>query len=76
MTWYFNSSEVSRESNQELIADGQNASWEYNEAGPKPEIWNLEVGLSDNNEQVSIEHLVTISYRLDESAANPFPSEN
>lgn len=76
VTWYFNSSEVSRESNQELIADGQNASWEYNEAGPKPEIWNLEVGLSDNNEQVSIEHLVTISYRLDESAANPFPSEN
>ena len=76
VTWYFNSSEVSRQSNQELIADGQDASWAHNEAGPKPEIWNLEVSLSDNNESVNIEHLVMISYRLDESAANPFPSEN
>ena len=76
VTWYFNGSEVSRQSNQELIADGQDASWTHNEVGPKPEIWNLDVSLSDNNENVNVEHIVTISYRLDESPANPFPSEN
>ena len=74
VTWYLNGSEVSRESNPENLGDGQTAPWSYNEIGPSPETWTLEVGLNHNNEQVNIEHNVSIKYSADESSPNPMPT--
>ena len=74
VTWYLNSSEVSRESNPENLGDGQTAPWSHNEIGPTAETWTLEVGLNHNNEQVNIEHSVSIKYSADESSPNPMPT--
>ena len=74
VTWYLNSSEVFRESNPENLGDGQTAPWPHNEIGPSPETWTLEVGLNHDNEQVNIEHNVSIKYSADESSVNPMPT--
>ena len=74
VTWYLNGSEISRESNPENLGDGQTAPWSHNEIGPSSETWTLEVGLNHNNEQVNIEHNVSIKYSADESSPNPMPT--
>lgn len=74
VTWYLNSSEVSRESTPENLGDGQTAPWVYKEIGPSPEAWTLEVGLNHENEQVNINHNVSIKYSADESSVNPMPT--
>jgi hypothetical protein len=74
VTWYLNGSEVSRESNSENLGEGQTASWNHNEIGPLPETWTLEVGLNHDQENVDIEHSVSIKYSADESSPNPLPT--
>ena len=75
VTWYLNGSESQSQSGQEQIADGQNAQWTHNELSPKAETWTLEVGLSQTNEQVNIDHDITISYDDQQSSPNPLPTE-
>ena len=74
VTWYLNGSEVSRESNPENLGEGQTASWNHNEIGPLPETWTLEVGLNHDQENVDVEHTVSIKYGTDESSPNPMPT--
>ena len=74
VTWYLNGSEVSRESSPETLGEGQTASWNHNEIGPLPETWTLEVGLNHDQENVDIEHNVSIKYSADESSPNPMPT--
>ena len=74
VTWKLTSSEVTRESPPEQLGDGQDASWLHNEIGPSPETWKLDVELNHNNEQVNINHNVSIKYSADESSPNPMPT--
>ena len=74
VTWKLTSSEVERESQPEQLGDGQDASWLHNEIGPSPEIWKLDVELNHNEEQVNIDHNVSIKYNADESSPNPLPT--
>ena len=74
VTWYLNGSEVSRESSPETLGEGQTTSWNHNEIGPLPETWTLEVGLNHDQENVDIEHNVSIKYSADESSPNPMPT--
>lgn len=74
VTWKLTSNEVTRESPPEQVGDGQDASWLHNEIGPSPEVWKLDVELNHNEEQVNIEHTVSIKYSADESSPNPMPT--
>jgi len=74
VTWYLNGSEVSRESSPETLGEGQTTPWSHNEIGPLPETWTLEVGLNHDQENVDIEHSVSIKYSADESSPNPLPT--
>ena len=74
VTWKLSSSNVTKESSPEQLGDGQDASWLHNEIGPSPETWKLDVELNHNNEQVNINHNVSIKYNADESSPNPMPT--
>jgi len=74
VTWKLSSSNVTKESPPEQLGDGQDASWLHNEIGPSAETWKLDVELNHNNEQVNINHTVSIKYSADESSPNPMPT--
>ncbi len=74
VTWKLTSTNVTKESTPEQLGDGQDATWLHNEIGPSPETWKLDVELNHNNEQVNIEHTVSITYSDDESSPNPMPT--
>jgi len=74
--WLLTGEGVSRESGKEQIADGQNAQWMHNELNIGKQIWSLDVELSSSDEQVNIDHEVTITYNDEESNPNPLPTEN
>ena len=74
VTWKLSSNNVTKESPPEQLGDGQDANWLHNEIGPSPETWKLDVELNHNNEQVNINHSVSIKYSADESSPNPMPT--
>ena len=67
---------VERSSGQEQIADGQNAQWMHDEFNVGTQIWALDVELSNTDEQVNVDHEVTITYNDEESSPNPLPTES
>jgi len=76
VTWrLLNSTDaVATESAPEQIGDGQDANWMYNQYFIEPGTWKLEVDVSaegNGDEQVSVDHTVTIAYVADESVPNP-----
>ncbi|MDA9254541.1 hypothetical protein N9P14_00495 [Candidatus Poseidoniaceae archaeon] len=76
VTWrLLNSTDaVATESAPEQIGDGQDASWMYNQYFIEPGTWKLEVDVTaegDGDEQVNVDHIVTIAYVADESIPNP-----
>ena len=73
--WILNGEGVQRESGQEQIADGQNAQWLHDEFNPSKQTWSLDVELTGNDEQVNIDHDVTITYNDEESSPNPLPTQ-
>ena len=73
--WIFTGEGVQRESGQEQIADGQNAQWLHDEFNPSKQTWSLDVELTGNDEQVNIDHDVTITYNDEESNPNPLPTQ-
>ena len=73
--WILNGEGVQRESGQEQIADGQNAQWLHDEFNPSKQTWSLDVELTGNDEQVNIDHDVTITYNDEESNPNPLPTQ-
>jgi len=76
VTWrLLNSTDaIATESPPEQIGDGQDASWTHNQYFIEPGTWKLEVDVTaegNGNEQVDVDHTVTIAYVADESAPNP-----
>jgi len=76
VTWrLLNSTDaIATESAPEQIGDGQDASWMYNQYFIEPGTWKLEVDVTaegSGDEQVNVEHTVTIAYVADESTPNP-----
>ena len=76
VTWrLLNSTDaVATESAPEQIGDGQDASWMYNQYFIEPGTWKLEVDVTaegNGDEQVNVDHTVTIAYVADESIPNP-----
>ena len=76
VTWrLLNSTDViAAESPPEQIGDGQDANWLHNQNFIEAGTWKLEVDVSaegDGNEQVNVDHLVSIVYVEDESTPNP-----
>ena len=63
------------ESPPEQLADGQEGTWTHNEFAPMAGVWTLEVGLNQDQENVDVSHIVTIAYAAEESATNPFPTD-
>lgn len=76
VNWILTGEGVTRESGQEQIADGQNAQWIHDEFNVGTQIWALDVELSNTDEQVNIDHEVTITYNNEESNPNPLPTES
>ena len=75
VNWLLSGEGVERDSGQEQIADGQNAQWIHDEFNPGKQSWSLDVELSGNDEQVNIDHDVTITYDGEESNPNPLPTQ-
>ena len=76
VTWrLLNSTDaIATESAPEQIGDGQDASWMHNQYFIEPGTWKLEVDVTaegDGDEQVTVDHTVTIAYVADESVPNP-----
>ena len=76
VTWrLLNSTDViAAESPPEQVGDGQDANWLHNQNFIEAGTWKLEVDVSaegDGNEQVNVDHLVSIVYVEDESTPNP-----
>ena len=76
VTWrLLNSTDaVATESAPEQVGDGQDANWAHNQYFIEPGTWKLEVDVSaegDGDENVNVDHIVTIAYVTDESAPNP-----
>ena len=76
VTWrLLNSTDaVATESAPEQIGDGQDANWMYNQYFIEPGTWKLEVDVTaegSGDEQVNVDHTVTIAYVADESIPNP-----
>ena len=76
VTWrLLNSTDViAAESPPEQIGDGQDANWLHNQNFIEAGTWKLEVDVSaegNGDEQVNVDHLVSILYEEDESAPNP-----
>ena len=63
VTWYLNNSEgdAVAESPPEQLADGQEGTWAHNEFAPMAGVWTLEVGLNQDQENVDVSHIVTLS---------------
>lgn len=76
VNWILTGEGVVRDSGQEQIADGQNAQWVHDEFNIGIQVWTLDVELSNSDEQVNIDHDVTITYNDEESNPNPLPTEN
>ncbi len=76
VNWILTGEGVVRDSGQEQIADGQNAQWLHDEFNIGKQVWTLDVELSNSDEQVNIDHNVTITYDDEESNPNPLPTES
>ena len=76
VNWVLTGEGVVRESGQEQVADGQNAQWVHSELNVGKQNWELVVELDNSEEQVNIDHDVTINYNDEESNTNPLPNEN
>ncbi|HJL97688.1 MAG TPA: hypothetical protein QF401_06005 [Candidatus Poseidoniaceae archaeon] len=62
------------ESAPEQVGDGQDANWAHNQYFIEPGTWKLDVEVTaegSGDEQVNVDHVVTIAYVADESVPNP-----
>ncbi len=76
VTWQLTNSTdvIAAESQPEQIGDGQDANWVHGQYFIESGIWKLNVELSaegNGDEQVNVDHAVTISYEAEESMPNP-----
>ncbi len=76
VTWrLLNSTDaITAESPPEQIGDGQDGDWVHNQYFIEPGTWKLEVDVTaegNGDENVNVDHTVTIAYVADESVPNP-----
>ncbi len=75
VSWHLNDpAEEEQGSHSEIIADGQDASWNYDQYNVMEGIWILSVVIDQGNDNINVEHDVTIKYLAEESEPNPFPA--
>ena len=60
----------------EQIADGQSASWELDLNFPIAGVHDLIVTIDQGQDRININHVVDLLYEQEESAPNPFESND
>jgi len=74
ISWHLNDpDEEEQGTHTEIIGEGQDASWNYNQYNVMQGIWILSVTIDQGNDDINIDHDVTIKYLAEESEPNPFP---
>ena len=74
VSWHLNDpDEEEQGSHTEIIADGQDASWNYDQYNVMKGIWILSVVIDQGTDNIDVNHDVTIKYLAEESEPNPFP---
>jgi hypothetical protein len=74
VTWHLNDpAEEEQGTHTEIIADEQDASWNYDQYNVMQGIWILSVTIDQGNDNIDVDHDVTIKYLAEESEANPLP---
>jgi len=74
VSWHLNDpNEEEQGTHSEIIADGQDASWNYDQYNVMEGIWILSVVIDQGEDNIDVSHDVTIKYLTEESEANPMP---
>ncbi len=74
VTWHLNDPEEEEQgTHTEIIGDEQDASWNYDQYNVMKGIWILSVTIDQGEDNIDVNHDVTIKYLAEESEANPLP---
>ncbi|MEJ6653580.1 MAG: PKD domain-containing protein [Euryarchaeota archaeon] len=74
VSWHLNDpDEVEQGTHSEIIGEGQDASWNYDQYNVVEGIWILSVLIDQGTDNIDVNHDVTIKYLTEESEPNPFP---
>ena len=74
VSWHLNDpDEEEQGTHTEIIADGQDASWNYDQYNVMKCIWILSVVIDQGTDNIDVSHDVTIKYLAEESEPNPLP---
>lgn len=74
VSWHLNDpAEEEQGSHSEIIGDGQDASWNYDQYNVMEGVWILSVVIDQGTDNIDVSHDVTIKYLAEESEPNPFP---
>ena len=74
VSWHLNDpNEEEQGTHTEIIGDNQDASWNYDQYNVMEGIWILSVVIDQGNDNIDVDHDVTIKYLAEESEPNPFP---
>ncbi len=74
VSWHLNDpNEEEQGTHTEIIGDGQDASWNYDQYNVMEGIWILSVVIDQGTDNIDVNHDVTIKYLAEESEPNPFP---
>ena len=74
VSWHLNDPDEEEQStHSEIIGDGQDASWNYDQYNVMEGIWILSVVIDQGTDNIDVNHDVTIKYLAEESEPNPFP---
>jgi len=74
ISWHLNDpAEEEQGTHSEIIGEGQDASWNYDQYNVVKGIWVLSVVIDQGNDNIDVDHDVTIKYLAEESEPNPFP---
>jgi hypothetical protein len=74
VSWHLNDpNEEEQGTHSEIIGDGQDASWNYDQYNVMEGIWILSVVIDQGTDNIDVNHDVTIKYLAEESEPNPFP---
>ncbi len=74
VSWHLNDPNKEEQgTHSEIIGEGQDASWNYDQYNVVEGIWILSVLIDQGNDNIDVNHDVTIKYLTEESEPNPFP---
>jgi len=74
VSWHLNDpNEEEQGTHTEIIGDDQDASWNYDQYNVMKGIWILSVVIDQGEDNIDVNHDVTIKYLAEESEPNPLP---